>query len=137
MSKSKDKLLVAVIADPSTVTGMLLTGIGERNAKGQQNWMIVEKDTDPVAIKTFFKATLDREDVGCFLVSQNVAEECRDMIVSHNKIYPTILEIPAKESVYDAEKDTIVMRAAAVLWGSETGSEKIKEITASLASGNK
>ena len=39
-------LLVSVIADATTVTGLLLTGIGERNAKGQQNFMIVDQDTN-------------------------------------------------------------------------------------------
>ena len=39
------RLLVAVIADESTVTGFLLTGIGQRGAKGDGNYMIVNKDT--------------------------------------------------------------------------------------------
>lgn len=39
-------LLVSVIADATTVTGLLLTGIGERNAKGQSNFMVVDKDTN-------------------------------------------------------------------------------------------
>ena len=126
---------MAVVADPSTVTGLLLTGIGERNAKGQQNFMIADKETDPAAVKAFLKQLLDREDIGTVLVSQNVAEDCRDMIVNHTKLFPTILEIPAKETVYDPEKDTIVQRAAAILWGSETGSEKIKEISTAIAAG--
>eukprot|EP00351_Strombidinopsis_sp_SopsisLIS2011_P003403 CAMPEP_0116888268 /NCGR_PEP_ID=MMETSP0463-20121206/23195_1 /TAXON_ID=181622 /ORGANISM="Strombidinopsis sp, Strain SopsisLIS2011" /LENGTH=62 /DNA_ID=CAMNT_0004552673 /DNA_START=16 /DNA_END=204 /DNA_ORIENTATION=+ len=43
-------LLIAVIADSATVTGMLLTGMGERNHKGQANFFIVEKDTPVEAI---------------------------------------------------------------------------------------
>jgi V-type H+-transporting ATPase subunit F len=38
-------LLVAVIADESTVTGFLLTGIGQRGKNGEQNFMICNKDT--------------------------------------------------------------------------------------------
>jgi len=34
-NKGKSTFLVAVIADATTVTGLLLTGIGERNTKGQ------------------------------------------------------------------------------------------------------
>ena len=39
------RLLVAVIADESTVTGFLLTGIGQRGTRGDNNYMIVNKET--------------------------------------------------------------------------------------------
>jgi vacuolar-type H+-ATPase subunit F/Vma7 len=42
--KVKGTLLVAVMGDEATVTGFLLTGIGERNRKGEANYMIVTKD---------------------------------------------------------------------------------------------
>jgi vacuolar-type H+-ATPase subunit F/Vma7 len=42
---SNKRLLVAVIADESTVTGFLLTGIGQRGTKGDHNYMIVSKET--------------------------------------------------------------------------------------------
>ena len=32
--KSKGTLLISVIGDVTTVTGLLLTGLGERNSKG-------------------------------------------------------------------------------------------------------
>ena len=48
--------------------------------------------------------------------------------MNHDKLFPTILEIPSKESPYDPEKDTIVIRAAAILWGSDAGSDKLKEL---------
>ena len=38
-------LLMAVIADESTVTGFLLTGMGQRSKEGQANYMIVNKET--------------------------------------------------------------------------------------------
>ena len=41
----KRPMLVAIIADESTVTGFLLTGIGQRNKNGEQNFLIVNKDT--------------------------------------------------------------------------------------------
>ena len=66
---TKGTLLVAVIADASTVTGLLLTGIGERNAKGQQNFMIVDKETETANVKTYLKSLLDREDIGVVLIS--------------------------------------------------------------------
>ena len=41
----KGTLLVAAIGDRTTITGLLLTGMGERNNKNQANFMIVDKDT--------------------------------------------------------------------------------------------
>ena len=73
--------------------------------------------------------------MGVVLISQNVAEMVRDTIIEHSKLFPTILEIPAKEQVYEPEKDYIVQRAAAILWGQETGIAKIKEISAQVQAG--
>lgn len=44
MSKAqKDKtMLVGCIGDEDTVTGMLLTGIGERNTKGETNFFMID-----------------------------------------------------------------------------------------------
>ena len=39
------RLLIAVIADESTVTGFLLTGIGQRGTRGDTNYMIVNNET--------------------------------------------------------------------------------------------
>ena len=92
--------------------------------------MIVDKETETANIKTFLKGLLERDDIGVVLISQSVAEDVREVIIEHDKLFPTILEIPAKEQQYEPEKDYIVQRAAAILWGQETGIEKIKEIQA-------
>ena len=47
----KGTLLVAAIGDRTTITGLLLTGMGERNLKGQQNFFIVDKDTNDQQIE--------------------------------------------------------------------------------------
>ena len=59
----------------------------------------------------------------------------RNVIVEHEAVIPTILEIPGDDTPYDAEKDTIVVRAAKILWGGDTGVEKLKSMTAAGASG--
>jgi V-type H+-transporting ATPase subunit F len=128
MSKNKGTLLISVIGDVTTVTGLLLTGMGERNAKGQTNFMVVDKETSDAMIEAFLKQLLHREDVAIVLISQNIAERVRSTIVDHTAIMPTILEIPSKDSPYDPEKDTIVVRAAAILWGADTGPEKLREL---------
>ena len=70
----KGSLLVAVIGDEPTVTGFLLTGIGERNRKGEANFLIVNKDTTLSQIETAFKKLLERDDIGIIMISQNIAE---------------------------------------------------------------
>ncbi len=69
---------------------------------------------------------LGREDVGIVLISQNIAERVRGLIVEHDAVIPTILEIPSKDTPYEAEKDTVVVRAASILWGQDTGMDKLK-----------
>ena len=134
MSKfgAKGTLLVSAIGDRTTITGLLLTGMGERNMKNQTNFLIVDKDTDDETIETTLRSFLERTDIGIVLISQNVAERVRNIIVEHNKVLPTILEIPSKDTPYEADKDTIVKRAAAILWGSDTGMEKLQQMQAGL-----
>lgn len=130
----KGTLLVAAIGDRTTITGLLLTGMGERNLKNQTNFFIVDKDTHDEQIEQTLRDMLSRHDIGIILISQNIAERVRNIIVEHEKVLPTILEIPSKDTPYEADKDTIVKRAAAILWGSDTGMEKLAQMQASLNS---
>lgn len=40
--KSEGTNLISVIGDEDTVTGFLLTGIGEKNTKGEPNFLVVD-----------------------------------------------------------------------------------------------
>ena len=122
--------MVSVIGDITTVTGLLLTGMGERNVKGQSNFLVVDKDTTDQMIEDLLRELLDREDIGIVLITQTAAERVRNIIIEHEAIFPTVLEIPSKDNPYEPEKDTIVQRAAGILWGSDTGTEKLKEMMA-------
>lgn len=108
----KGTLLVAAIGDASTITGLLLTGMGERNERGQQNFFIVERNTTDEEIDARLRGYLSRPDVGIILISQGAAERVRNVIVEYEDTIPTILEIPGDDAPYDPEKDTIVVRAA-------------------------
>lgn len=127
----KGTLIIAVIGDESTVTGLLLTGIGERNSQGS-NFFIVEKETTDNQIEEVVRKWLQRPDIGIVLISQLVAERVRNILIAHDKAIPTILEIPQKGSPYEPEKDTIVETAAKKLWGADSGVEKLKQIQASM-----
>jgi ATP synthase F subunit len=65
----KGTLLVSVIGDTTTVTGLLLTGMGERNAKGQTNFMVVDKETTDAMIEVQLRQLMDRSDIGIILIS--------------------------------------------------------------------
>ena len=129
--KTKGTYLTAIMADETTVTGFLLTGMGERKRTGDKdrsNFFVVGKDTTDAECENMLKDLLSRNDVGIIMVAQNVAERVKHVIEEHQEVIPTILEIPSKDQPYDPEKDTIVVRAAQILWGSDTGLEKLREI---------
>jgi V-type H+-transporting ATPase subunit F len=119
-------LTIAVIADEATVTGLLLTGMGERNKKGDTNFLIVTKDTTLSQIETAFKNYTEREDVGILLISQTVAEMIRNLIAEYEGIVPTVLEIPSKDAPYEADKDSILIKAARILYGSDAAEAKLR-----------
>ena len=132
MATRKGTLLVAAIGDASTITGLLLTGMGERNERGVQNFLIVERDTTDEQIDKSLRGFLGRADIGIVLISQGAAERVRNVIVEHQAIIPTILEMPGDDMPYDPMKDTIVVRAARILWGGDTGMDKLAQMTADL-----
>ena len=106
--------------------------MGERNDRGVKNFMIIERNTTDEEIDTTLRSFLNRPDVGIVLISQGAAERVRNVIVEHEATIPTILEIPGDDAPYDPEKDTIVVRAAKILWGGDVGLEKLKSMTANL-----
>ena len=130
----KGTLLVAAIGDSATITGLLLTGMGERNDRGVQNFLIVERETTDEMIEKTLRGFLARPDIGIILISQGAAERVRNVIVEHQEIIPTILEIPGDDAPYNPENDTIVVRAAMILWGGDTGKDKLRSMMASMNS---
>ena len=72
MSKNqftKKSLLVAIIADESTVTGFLLNGIGKRGKDGQSNYYIVDKQTTDNQLEEVFNSYINRDDIGVILIA--------------------------------------------------------------------
>ena len=109
------------------MTGLMLTGFAENN-HGKTNYLAVDHDTKDWEVEAKLRELLDRKDIGIILISQNIAERVRKMIVAHNEAIPTILEIPAKDHPYEPAKDTIVERAAILLWGAYTGIEHLNSL---------
>ena len=110
MAAAKGKV-ISVIADRDTCTGFLLGGIGEINAKRQKNFLVVGKETTVHEIQEAFTKFSTRSDVAIILITQKIAEEIRHVIDQHILPIPAVLEIPSKDSPYDASKDSILKRA--------------------------
>mmetsp|Transcript_22317 Transcript_22317/g.27485 ORF Transcript_22317/g.27485 Transcript_22317/m.27485 type:complete len:121 (-) Transcript_22317:82-444(-) len=109
------KLLISVIGDEDTVTGFLLTGIGDKNRKGQRNFCVVNNDTTLQTIENAFKELTQRNDIGILLINQFIADEIRHLITQFDDKLPTILEIPSKNQNYDPDKDDVMIRVKKLL----------------------
>ena len=60
-----------MVADESTVTGFLLTGLGQRGSgkDPESNYMIVSKDTTDAQLEEEFGKLLARNDIGVILIA--------------------------------------------------------------------
>ncbi|KAJ1487530.1 vacuolar H+ ATPase F subunit [Baffinella frigidus] len=102
--------LICVIGDEDTVTGFLLAGVGEVDAKKTSNFLVVNPKTSVQTIEDAFKTFTQRDDVAVVLITQTVAETIRHLLDEYSAMIPTILEIPSKENAYDPTKDSIMVR---------------------------
>ena len=119
-----ENLLIAVIGDEVTVTGLLLAGIGERK-EDQKNFFIINKEQD-FEIEEIFNSLTKRKDIGIILISQNIADMIRGTINKYNEIFPTVLEIPSKSSPYCIQKDSIIAKASRQVFGTSIPPENIE-----------
>ncbi|PFH34094.1 putative vacuolar atp synthase subunit f [Besnoitia besnoiti] len=103
-------LKVAVIGDEDTVAGFLMAGIGMRDGLGRTNFFVVDSKTKRQDVEEAFRTLTERQDIGIVLINQHVADDIRYLVDLHNKIIPTILEIPSKDKPYDPSKDSVMQR---------------------------
>jgi len=106
---------VAVIGDEDTVTGFLLTGIGQMEQDGTTNFLIVRTKTTQEDIERAFAEFSGRDDVAILLINQHIANGVRHLIEKFDRPLPAILEIPSKDHPYVPEDDTIFKRVSALL----------------------
>ena len=101
-----------MIGDEDTVTGMLLAGVGHKNAAGQ-NYLVTEKTTR-AAIE---ERSQVHQEAGraIVLINQHVAANIRYLLDAYDETIPTVLEIPSKDHPYDPKADTIMRRVNAML----------------------
>jgi len=49
------------------------------------------------------------------------------LIAEYEGVVPTILEIPSKDVPYEADKDSVLIKAARILYGGDAYEAKLKE----------
>ncbi|XP_062057837.1 V-type proton ATPase subunit F-like [Lepus europaeus] len=94
--------LMAVIKEEDTVTGFLLSRIGELNKNHHPNFLVVEKDTTITEIKDTLWQFLNQDNIGIIPINQYIAETVWHALDAHQRSIPTVLESPSKEHSYDA-----------------------------------
>ena len=106
---------IAVIGDEDTVTGLLLTGIGQMEQDGTTNFLVVRPKTQLEEIEAAFKSFTSRDDVAVLVINQHIANEIRGLIEAYENPLPAILEIPSKDHPYKPEEDTVFKRVSTLL----------------------
>ena len=114
--RNENNMLLGIIGDEETVTGFLLSVIGERS-ESSTNFLKVNSTTTNDQIEEFFHSLITRKDIGIVLISQDVADRIRDTLDAYNEIIPTVLEIPSKQHPYSIEKDSVMQKALRQLYG--------------------
>ncbi|WMV57307.1 hypothetical protein MTR67_050692 [Solanum verrucosum] len=89
-----------------TITGFLLSGVGNVDLRRKTNYTIVDANISVKQIEDAFKEFTTREDIATALISQYVANMIRFLVDSYNKPIPTILEIPSKDYPNDPAHDS-------------------------------
>ena len=106
---------IAMIGDEDTVTGFLLTGIGQIESDNTSNFLIVREKTPIEDIEKAFNHFTERDDIAILLINQHIANDIRPLIEKFENPLPAILEIPSKDHPYKPEEDTIFKRVSSLL----------------------
>ena len=106
---------IAMIGDEDTITGFLLTGIGQMEQDGTSNFLVVREKTQIEDIEKAFHQFTSRDDIAILLINQHVANEIRHVIDKFDKPLPAILEIPSKDHPYKPEEDSVFKRVSQLL----------------------
>ena len=79
----KTRLIMSIIADEPTVTGFLLTGMGQRDNQGRTNYYMTNKETTDEELEAVLCGYITDPKMGIVFISQNQAERVRNIIVEH------------------------------------------------------
>ncbi len=104
--------LVGVIGDEDTVTGFILAGVGDSDTRKNRppNYFVVNKQTQVPEIEKAFQQMIARPDIALILICQHIANDIRYVIDQHQEVFPCVLEIPSKDTPFDASKDPVLVK---------------------------
>lgn len=105
-----ENALIGMICDEDTITGLLLTGVGNVDLRKRTNFLVVDSKTALKDIESKFRELCTRDDIAVILISQFVADMIRYVVEKHTAPIPAVLEIPSKEHPYDPLKDSVLLR---------------------------
>ncbi|OLP79512.1 V-type proton ATPase subunit F [Symbiodinium microadriaticum] len=112
---TQNDMKIGLIGDEDTVTGMLLAGVGHVDGQGKKNFLVVDSKVHIKDIEDHFNDLTTRKDISMILITQDSAELIRravDEFANSGQMVPTVLEIPSKDTPYDARKDGVMQRVA-------------------------
>eukprot|EP01114_Cavostelium_apophysatum_P022657 TRINITY_DN826_c0_g1_i1.p1 TRINITY_DN826_c0_g1~~TRINITY_DN826_c0_g1_i1.p1 ORF type:complete len:128 (-),score=16.18 TRINITY_DN826_c0_g1_i1:267-650(-) len=102
--------MIGLIGDEDTVTGFLMSGVGNVDTKKQKNFYVVTSRSTQNEIEQAFRTLTTREDIAVLLITQKVADDIRYLLAEYDKLIPAVLEIPSKDHPYNPEKDSVMAR---------------------------
>ncbi|KAJ3424545.1 v-type proton atpase subunit f [Anaeramoeba flamelloides] len=112
MSKTRyqprEDLYFAIIGDRDTVTGFLLTGMGNSVLKSNSNFLVVDQKTSQEEVEQTFHRLTNDENIAIIIINQTIANTIRHLIDSYEKTIPTVIEIPSKNKKFDFSTDYIM-----------------------------
>merc|ERR1712113_319570 len=90
--------LISVIGDEDTVTGMLLAGVGNVDARRTSNFLVVDAKTSPAQIEEAFQRFTKRNDIAVIIINQYIASMIRPAIDAFEGTSPAILESTSRST---------------------------------------
>ena len=91
--------LLSVIGDEDTVTGMLLAGIGNVDARRTSNFLVVDSKTTPAQVEEAFHTFTKRSDIAVLIINQYIASMIRETIDNFVRAAPPAALGPRARSV--------------------------------------
>ena len=92
--------LLSVIGDEDTVTGMLLAGIGNVDARRTSNFLVVDSKTTPAQVEEAFHTFTKRSDIAVLIINQYIASMIRETIDNFVRAAPPAALGPRARSVF-------------------------------------
>lgn len=93
-TSSRQRNLIAIMADDDTLNGFALTGI--QIAKDIQNFLLVNHETTREELERHAQVLGNRSDVAVVFVAEFAYKKIKGWIRDYNHVVPCFLELPSR-----------------------------------------